>query len=292
MIKDERLYAFIVARTSRSRSRIRRIAIHMRWLKASVCAVAIILCAALYGVYALAQQVISHRVERENNRLRAENEQQRQQLHQLETRVDAIEDASRRLAEISGVSEQEEEANSVRGAGGPMLLMDEATIAAVEYRAAQLEQEMHVYESVLRERSRIPSIWPVEGEVTDFYGVRRNPFGGASSEFHSGQDISAPTGTPVVAAGSGEVTFAGTQSGYGQIVIIAHGNGLSSRYGHLSRIEVVAGQAIARGEQLGRVGSTGRSTGPHLHYEVRINETAVSPWRYLPERPNVEPASR
>ena len=284
MIRDERLYAFIVARTSRSRSRIRRIAIHMRWLKASVVAAALVLCAASYGIYAIANQAISYHAARENNRLRAENEKQRQQLDQLENRVDAIEDASRRLAEISGVSEQEEEANNARGAGGPMLLMDAETIAAVEYRAAQLEQELFVYESVLRERARIPSIWPVEGEVTDSYGVRRNPFGGASSEFHSGQDISAPTGTTVVTAGSGTVQFAGTQNGYGQIVIIDHGNGLTTRYGHLSRIDVEAGQELTRGAMIGCVGSTGRSTGPHLHYEVRINETAVSPWRYLPER--------
>ncbi len=290
MIQDERLYAFIVARTSRSH--IRRIAIHRRWLKATAGAVALLLCAALYGVYAIANQAISHHAERENNRLRAQNEKQRQQLDQLENRVDAIEDASRKLAEISGVTEQEAEASSVRGAGGPLLLMDAETIAAVEHRAAQLEQEMSVYASVLRERARIPSIWPVEGEVTDYYGVRRNPFGGGSSEFHSGQDISAPTGTPVVAAGSGTVYFAGTQSGYGQIVIIDHGNGLTTRYGHLSRIEVEVGRELARGEEIGRVGSTGRSTGPHLHYEVRINETAVSPWHYLPERSDGDSSSR
>jgi murein DD-endopeptidase MepM/ murein hydrolase activator NlpD len=147
----------------------------------------------------------------------------------------------------------------------------------------QLEKELRVYESALREQARVPSIWPVaNGETTDSFGGRRDPFGGGSSEFHSGQDISAERGTPVYAAGIATVKFAGTQSGYGQIVILDHGGGITTRYGHLSKIEVSAGQQLARGEMIGRVGSTGRSTGPHLHYEVRINEEPVNPRAYLP----------
>jgi murein DD-endopeptidase MepM/ murein hydrolase activator NlpD len=281
MIKDERFYAFIVARTSRSRARIRRISFHKRWLKVSALAAFVILSAALYGVYGLVQQAVHLRIERENNRLREENAKQRWQLDKLADRVEAIEDASRRLKEISGVPEQQKEGTTdLRGAGGPLVQMDAETISAVEYRAAQLEKELQVYESVLRER--VPSAAPVEGRITDGFGVRGNPFGGGSSEFHSGQDIAASWGMPVVAAGSGTVILAGPQSGYGQLVVIDHGNGLTTHYGHLSRIEAVPGQQIARGEQLGRVGSTGRSTGPHLHYEVRINDAAVNPRRYLP----------
>jgi murein DD-endopeptidase MepM/ murein hydrolase activator NlpD len=85
-----------------------------------------------------------------------------------------------------------------------------------------------------------------------------------------------------MAAAQGTVIFAGWQNGYGQIVIIDHGNGLTTRYGHLSGIDVEVGRQIARGEQIGRVGSTGRSTGPHLHYEVRINDEPVNPRQYLP----------
>ncbi len=281
MKKDERLYAFIVARTSRSRSRIRRISIHRRWLKVSAACAAIICCAALYGVYGLAQQAAHMRIEQENNRLRLENEKQRQQLEKLENRVDAIEDASKRLSEISGVSHAEE-GTAPHGAGGPSVSMDEAGIVALEKRAAHLEQAIQTFTSALRERARVPSIWPVEGELTDSFGGRRNPFGGGSSEFHSGQDIATAWGTPVVATGDGIVIFAGVQNGYGNVVVIDHGNGLTTRYGHLSKIETMEGQEIKRGDMLGRVGSTGRSTGPHLHYEVRINDTAVSPRRYLP----------
>ncbi|MFN2417082.1 MAG: M23 family metallopeptidase, partial [Pyrinomonadaceae bacterium] len=99
-----------------------------------------------------------------------------------------------------------------------------------------------------------------------------------------GQDIAAPRGTPVLAPADGRVVEAGWKNGYGQTVVLDHGNGLTTRYAHLSRIEVTAEQELKRGEQLGQVGSTGRSTGPHLHYEVRIGELPVSPRHYLPGR--------
>lgn len=287
MTRDDRLYAFIVARTSRSRSKIRRISIHKRWLKAATALLGVVLCVALYGLYGMFRVAQHLKIEQENTRLRVENEKQRQQLEKLETRVDAIEDTSRRIAEISGAPVEDEseskQGTSEHGAGGPLVEMDAAAIAEVEARAAELEQELRIYESALRERARIPSIWPVVGgEITDSFGGRRDPFGGSSPEFHSGQDISAERGTPVYAAGIATVKFAGTQGGYGQIVILDHGDGITTRYGHLSKIEVVSGQQLARGELLGRVGSTGRSTGPHLHYEVRINEEPVNPRAYLP----------
>jgi murein DD-endopeptidase MepM/ murein hydrolase activator NlpD len=132
----------------------------------------------------------------------------------------------------------------------------------------------------------MPSIWPVAGNLgSSGFGMRRNPFGGSSTEFHKGQDISAPMGASVIATADGVVICAGWQRGYGQVVYVDHGNGLSTRYGHLSRIEVVEGQTVKRGELLGRVGSTGRSTGPHLHYEVRVNGLATNPIPYLPSIP-------
>ncbi|HZH90644.1 MAG TPA: peptidoglycan DD-metalloendopeptidase family protein, partial [Pyrinomonadaceae bacterium] len=244
MTRDDRLYAFIVARTSRSRSKIRRISIHKRWLKAGSALLCLVLCAALYGLYGMFREAQHLKIEHENTRLRVENEKQRRQLEHLENRVDAIEDTSRRIAEISGAPVEDDESKqgtSERGAGGPLVEMEEAAIAEVETRAAELERELRVYESALRERARIPSIWPVAGgETTDSFGGRRDPFGGGSSEFHSGQDIFVERGTPVYAAGIATVKFAGTQSGYGQIVILDHGGGITTRYGHLSKIEVVA----------------------------------------------------
>ena len=284
MNRDERLYAFFVSRTSRSRACIRRFSIHKRWVKASALAATLVFCSAAYGLYGLTQQATHLRIEQENNRLRMENERQRQQLRKLENRVDAIETDARRLSEMSGVAPEEEEGTSPHGAGGPALSLDSASVATIEARAARLEEHLRTYEVALRERARIPSIWPVEGESTDSFGVRGNPFGGGSSEFHPGQDIAAPHGTPVLAAADGIIVKADWQNGYGQIVIIDHGNGLTTRYGHLSKIEVAMGQQIKRGVELGQVGSTGRSTGPHLHYEVRIGDLPVSPQHYLPSR--------
>jgi murein DD-endopeptidase MepM/ murein hydrolase activator NlpD len=294
MNRDERFYAFIVSKTSRSRSYVRRFSVHKRWVKFSALAAAVLFCAAAYGVYGLTQQAAHARIEAENNRLREENERQRRQLEKLVNRVDAIEDASRRLSEMSGAQQgeggqqpeqQQEEGMSEHGAGGPGLELDADAVASVEARAARLEEHLRTYEAALKERARlVPSIWPVEGESTDSFGVRGNPFGGGSSEFHPGQDIAAPRGTPVIAPADGTVVKADWQNGYGQTVVIDHGNGLTTRYGHLSKIEVAAGQEVRRGDELGQVGSTGRSTGPHLHYEVRIGDVPVSPLHYLPVR--------
>jgi murein DD-endopeptidase MepM/ murein hydrolase activator NlpD len=278
MVRDDRLYAFIIAHTSRSRSRIRRICVHKRWLKLSALACLIVMAAALYGIYGLTQHIRHRYVEQENAQLRAENEKQRQQLDNLNHRVEAVEDTSRKLAELSGVNEDRQPI--MNGAGGPFIPLDEA--AVVEYKTKDLEQKLRAYETALLERATVPSIWPVEGSLESGFGGRRNPFGGSSYENHEGQDIEAEMGTPVVAAASGTVVIAGCQNGYGNVVYIDHGNGLSTRYGHLSHIDATIGQRIARGELLGRVGSTGRSTGPHLHYEVRINNDPVNPRAYLP----------
>lgn len=285
MTRDDRLYAFIVAHTPRPRARIRRISIHKRWLKFATVVACVVICTSLYGIYGAFREAAHLRVERENARLRVENEQQREHLKQLENRVDAIEDESRRIAEMSGVSDQNS-SQAPRGSGGPLLVLDAAGIAAVEQRAAQLEQQLKGYETALR--ARVPSIWPVIGEMNDGFGSRYDPFGGSGAEFHTGQDITAATGTPVVAAAEGTVIFAGWKNGYGQVVEIDHGRGLTTRYGHLSKIETTVGREIARGDLLGRVGSTGRSTGPHLHYEVRINDNPVSPLAYLPAQMSTE----
>jgi murein DD-endopeptidase MepM/ murein hydrolase activator NlpD len=282
MVRDDRLYAFIIAHTSRSRSQIRRICVHKRWLKLSAFAAVILFFAAAYGIYGLTQHLRHQSVEQENARLRAENERQKRQLNNLNNRVERVEDASRKLAEMSGVSHDEgqDQPAVTNGAGGPFVPVDDA--AVVEYKTNHLEQELRLFEAALRERAAVPSLWPVAGTLESGYGVRRNPFGGYSYESHEGQDIEADMGTPVDAAASGTVTVAGVQNGYGNVVYIDHGNGLSTRYGHLSRIDVEVGQQIKRGERLGFVGSTGRSTGPHLHYEVRINNQPVNPRPYLP----------
>jgi murein DD-endopeptidase MepM/ murein hydrolase activator NlpD len=125
-----------------------------------------------------------------------------------------------------------------------------------------------------------PNLWPVEGRITGSFGERIDPFNGEGA-FHSGVDISASVGTPVIAPANGIVTTADFMSGYGRAVVVDHGHGLTTRYGHLASFAVVGGQYIHRGDIIGYVGLSGRSTGPHLHYEIRINDTPVNPYKYL-----------
>ncbi|MFO7816240.1 MAG: M23 family metallopeptidase [Thermodesulfobacteriota bacterium] len=125
-----------------------------------------------------------------------------------------------------------------------------------------------------------PSIWPTQGWISSDFGYRDSPFTGRR-EFHKGLDISGPSGTPIYAPANAEVVFCGKDGGYGICVVLDHGHGLKTRYGHLSRYSVEPGQQVERGQLLGYIGNTGRSTGPHLHYEVRNNGVPVNPMRYI-----------
>jgi len=234
----------------------------------------------VFGIYGLTQQAAHLRTELENQRLRTENDRQRQELDKLNNRVEKVEDTSRKLAEKSGVVQGDITPN---GTGGPELPLDEMGLATLSAKMSKLESDMSAYEDVLRQRGYTPTIWPVDGKLEGGFGGRRNPFGGPGWEFHTGQDIEAPMGAEVIAGASGRVSYVGWMNGYGQLVIVDHGGGLSTRYGHLSHFDVEIGQQVSRGELVGKVGSTGRSTGPHLHYEVRINDQPVNPLQYLLE---------
>jgi murein DD-endopeptidase MepM/ murein hydrolase activator NlpD len=125
-----------------------------------------------------------------------------------------------------------------------------------------------------------PSIWPVDGRLMGAFGQRTDPFSGEGA-FHAGVDISAPTGTPVRATADGIVVFAQMENGYGRLLKVNHGSGVQTCYAHLSRFYVQEGQDVRRGEVIGAVGTSGRVTAPHLHYEVRLGGAPVNPYRYL-----------
>lgn len=142
---------------------------------------------------------------------------------------------------------------------------------------------MNVAAETTRDWARIasaPSLWPVEGRITAGFGERIDPFNGEGA-FHRGVDIASPYGTRVIAPADGVVAFADSMNGYGRAIVVEHGQGISTLYGHLSGFGVAPGQIVHRGDTLGYVGISGRSTGPHLHYEVRIFNTAVNPYKYL-----------
>lgn len=128
--------------------------------------------------------------------------------------------------------------------------------------------------------SALPTLWPVEGRVTGSFGERIDPFNGEGA-FHLGVDISGELGEPIIAPADGFVTYAEQLGGYGRAVVLDHGNGVTTRYGHMSGFAVAVGQRVRRGDVIGYVGNSGRSTGPHVHYEVRINDTPVNPYKYL-----------
>lgn len=133
----------------------------------------------------------------------------------------------------------------------------------------------------------IPQVVPASVQaITSGFGYRRDPFNG-SGAMHAGIDFKGAVGSPIFAAAEGRVTFAGWKSGYGNAIEITHGNGMLTRYAHLSRIDVTIGQQVAAGATIGGLGSTGRSTGPHLHFEVRINDRAVNPRPFLEAAPDV-----
>ena len=125
-----------------------------------------------------------------------------------------------------------------------------------------------------------PNLWPVEGPVTGSFGERIDPFNGEGA-FHSGVDIGSAYGQSIVAPADGVVDFADFMGGYGRAIILDHGRGITTRYGHLASFAVFPGQHVHRGDTIGYVGASGRSTGPHLHYEVRINDVPVNPHKYL-----------
>ena len=148
------------------------------------------------------------------------------------------------------------------------------------------EQEARALKSYFEDQQALlasaPSIWPVRGWVTSDFSVRLDPYTG-ERVMHEGIDVAAGLGTPVRAPSDGTVVFSGLEGGYGHVLVIDHGYGLKTRYGHLSRIDVKVGEKVKRGQFVAAVGNSGRSTGPHLHYEVRVNGVADNPRKFILE---------
>ncbi|HEY7335297.1 MAG TPA: M23 family metallopeptidase [Bryobacteraceae bacterium] len=163
---------------------------------------------------------------------------------------------------------------------GPLVPTYTESVAEYDFlKSASFSRLQHEYAHAWQ-KNVVPSMWPVNGRLLSRYGERTDPFSG-EGEVHAGVDISAAMGTPVHAAADGVVVQAGYMNGYGKMVVIDHGSGVTTRYAHLSRFDVIPGQEIRRGDVLGRSGATGKVTSPHLHFEVRHRGTAVNPMTYL-----------
>jgi murein DD-endopeptidase MepM/ murein hydrolase activator NlpD len=220
------------------------------------------------------------------NSLRQEISTLRDRYHKLQSETKQTNDQLANLqllaSEISMVYglKQKLEGPSDISSEGPLLPTIQQSIEEYDLlRNANLTSHSHRYQRFWQVNI-LPAIWPVEGRLEGHFGRRTDPFSGEGA-FHRGVDISAPVGTPIRAAADGIVLHAQFMSGYGRLVVIDHGNGVQTYYAHMSRFAVVPGQEIRQNEVVGAVGTSGRSTAPHLHYEVRLRGSAENPIRYM-----------
>ena len=178
-------------------------------------------------------------------------------------------------------------ANDKTAMGGPLLGMATSADGSIDPRFQRLGASLARMEALQRGMIGIPNVLPASLDyISSGFGYRSDPFTGAGA-FHPGLDFKGPLGAPIYAAAKGAVSFVGQRSGYGNCVEVDHGNGLVTRYAHMSGFRTTLGKAVGAGEQIGVIGSTGRSTGPHLHFEVRINDQAVNPRPFLESAPHV-----
>jgi len=279
------------------------------YLLAATAAVVILASVAIFCDYLRLKSglIAAHRDAAQIARQKEEIHHQRLQIQRfaadinhLKNRVaalDVLEQEIRAAANLSEDGDQE----GIFGVGGPPP-DDLDTELALAERHNSLVRDMHAQVSVLKRAAgqkqqdletllsgveaqrnllaRTPTILPAKGWISSRFGYRKSPFGGRR-EFHKGVDIAAKNGSPVVATADGVVTFSGAKAAYGKTVVIDHGHGIVTGYAHLSKTLVKAGRHVKRGDTVGLVGSTGRSTGPHLHYEVRLNGMPVNPQKYV-----------
>ena len=279
MSNDRRQFTFLVSPSATST--FKQISIHYYLIYTVLTTLVVLFGGLVYGTIRLAHHEMLNlkyqSVKTDNLRLKQENTIYQNQYAKLKGQISFIEDMSKDIArqtKMEHISEIDEQV----GAGGP------STVEALDKAAKQLERQVRIMGDRLHSDqirlASIPSGLPVRGYQTDGYGMRRNPFGGGG-EFHPGVDLAVDFGTPVATTADGIVIWAGPYTGYGNMVVVYHSNGITTRYGHLSRISVDPGQRIKRGDQIGYAGSTGRSTGPHVHYEVRENDQPVDPAQFV-----------
>ncbi len=247
------------------------------------------LVAIVYSGNAVARRAELRRLRAENEQLRKVNSELETTIGDVQAKLEDFEERTARLALAAGLEPDQtlflgtDGGGERVGAGGPYDRVKDAPDELRE-RGEWIDRGLQRVEKELDERERqlvsTPTIAPVHGLITDGFGRRRDPFTGRLA-MHRGLDISARIGTPVKAPADGVVVAAGREKGYGRVIKISHGLGYTTVYGHLHRILVRPGDTVHRGQTIGLVGNTGRSTGPHLHYEVHKDGRAVNPLYYI-----------
>jgi len=236
--------------------------------------------------------------------LREENEVQKVQIQSFSNKISNLESQMVKLrqfdAKLRVITNLEHPGNREQyiGVGGPsekmgfdyskrrdlMVQKMHSDLENLQVNAVVQEKSFNELVEFLEDKKSLlastPSVWPVRGWITSGFGKRMSPFTGKFKD-HEGLDVATRMGQPIVAPADGRVTYVGVESGYGKLLVIDHGYGVVTRYGHNSKIFVKVGQEVKRGHKVAAVGSTGRSTGPHLHYEVRMNGVPVNPKNYI-----------
>ncbi len=219
---------------------------------------------------ALRQEITALRVR--YHKLQTDNNQTNNQLAELQVFASEVSMAY-------GLKQKLEGPEDISSEGRLIPTLQESFKEYDFLRTANLSAYYHRYPRSWQTNIR-PNVWPVDGRLQSFFGRRMDPFSGEGA-LHRGVDISAPYGTAVHASADGVVVFASLMNGFGRVVVVDHGNGFQTYYAHLSRFSVVAGQEVRQGMIIGAVGQSGRTTAPHLHYEVRRYGTPQNPARYL-----------
>lgn len=171
--------------------------------------------------------------------------------------------------------------------GGPLETVSTRRDGSLDPRFARLGASLARMDAFERGLMGIPQVMPADfSQISSGFGYRRDPFTGVAA-MHQGLDFKGRVGAPIHAAAAGRISFVGQKAGYGKVVEISHGNGLTTLYAHMSNFKARVGQRVAAGDVIGAIGNTGRSTGPHLHFEVRVNDRAVNPRPFLETAPDV-----
>jgi len=274
-----------------ARAKFRKLKVSHRLLISAFSLVTSSLClSAFFSVQYFTSLSQTHeltKLRRENKDLQSANEQFSKSVESLRTQLRTVEDRTRKLAIIAGINTLDD--TNAGGVGGlrPTDLGDNPyrdDLDKMSLRSRRLNGDLSVLEQKFVAQAELlsstPSIAPVHGILTDGFGGRSDPFTGEHGT-HTAVDISSAIGQAVRAPADGIVVKAEWANGYGNVIYISHGYGYSTRYGHLSSFAARPGQHVKRGDVIGYVGSTGRSTGPHLHYEVRLNNNPVNPLEYI-----------
>jgi murein DD-endopeptidase MepM/ murein hydrolase activator NlpD len=235
----------------------------------------------------LHQRVVYRAVQAENRQLKTTNQRLSETVSQVQARLTQFEQRTKTLAIAAGVSDLFSTSTAVTpagvGSGGPLDRLSAAPETLVR-RQEQLDQQLGKVERKLSDEALMlahtPVVAPVVGVITDGFGPRLDPVTGKPA-FHEGLDISVAIGTVVTAPADGVVVFANRDSGYGRLIKINHGYGYTTLYGHLEKFLVKEGAKVTRGQPIGKVGMSGRTTGPHLHYEVWKDGEKQNPLHYI-----------